>query len=214
VRSSLTGSFGGAVQNTDFSRAYPFLYTISAANTWEYKTITIPGDTTGTWLTTNGAGLRFRTSLGMGSDRAGPAGAWAGANYNSATGAVSVVGTSGATFYITGVQLEAGSVATPFERRPYGTELALCQRYYAVQRGAAQGYTNSTGSTGDITTPLYFPVTMRAIPTVTLGASDFTSSVTTLCDAFTTGYARFYIRPSTTGNQYDIGRVINLAAEL
>jgi hypothetical protein len=131
VRSSLTGTFGGSLRNNDGNRSYPFSYTISAANTWEYETITIPGDTTGTWLTTNGIGIRLTFSLGVGSTYSGTAGAWAGCNISvSATGATSVVGTSGATFYITGVQLEVGSVATPFERRPYGAELSLCQRYY------------------------------------------------------------------------------------
>ena len=130
VRSSLTGTFGGALANSSVNRSYPFSYTINAANTWEQKSITIVGDTSGTWLTTNGNGIRLFFSLGMGSNRTGTAGAWAGADYRSATSATSVVGTNGATFYITGVQLEKGSTATSFDYRPYGTELALCQRYY------------------------------------------------------------------------------------
>lgn len=137
VRSSLTGTFGGSIQNSSLDRSYPFTYTISAANTFEYKTITIAGDTTGTWLTTNGIGLRLWFGLGVGPDRSGTAGAWAGADYRSATGAVSVVGTLNATFYITGVQLEKGSTATPFEFRSYGTELALCQRYFESQDGTS-----------------------------------------------------------------------------
>jgi len=130
VRSSLTGTFGGGLRNSAFSRSYPFSYTISVANTWEQKTITIAGDTSGTWLTTNGIGIEIDFSLGAGSSYSGTAGAWNGNNNLSATGATSVVGTSGATFYITGVQLEKGSTATSFDYRPYGTELALCQRYY------------------------------------------------------------------------------------
>jgi len=130
VRSSLTGTFGGALRNGNASRSYPFTYTISAANTWEYKTITIPGETVGTWLTTNGIGLEVHFGLGVGSTYSGPAGSWAGANYLSATGATSVVGTNGATWYITGVQLERNTTATPFEWIPYGQELMLCQRYY------------------------------------------------------------------------------------
>ena len=129
VRSSLTGTFGGALQNGAGNRSYPFSYTISAANTWELETITIAGDTSGTWLTTNGIGIEAFFSLGAGSTVSGTAGAWAASGLISATGATSVVGTNGATFYITGVQLEKGSTASPFEYRPYGTELALCQRY-------------------------------------------------------------------------------------
>ena len=130
VRSSLTGTFGGSVQNSAQNRTYPFSYTISAANTWETKTVTIAGDTTGTWIgATNGVGLLLNFGLGCGSTFSGTAGSWAAANYFTSTGATSVVGTNGATFYITGVQLEAGSVASPFERLDYGRQLIQCQRY-------------------------------------------------------------------------------------
>ena len=129
VRSSLTGTFGGSIMNSAENRNYPFNYTISVANTFEQKTITITGDTSGTWLTTNGIGIRAFFSIGTGATVSGTAGAWAAGAKYSATGATSVVGTSGATFYITGVQLEKGSTATSFDYRPYGTELALCQRY-------------------------------------------------------------------------------------
>jgi hypothetical protein len=130
VRSSLTGTFGGSLRNSAFNRSYPFSYTISAANTWEQKTITIAGDTSGTWLTTNGTGINLGFGLGVGSTYSGTAGSWSGSNFLSATGATSVVGTNGATFYITGVQLEQNTSATPFERRLYGQELANCYRYY------------------------------------------------------------------------------------
>ncbi len=129
VRSSLTGTFGGCLRNGANTRSYPFAFTIVAANTWEQKTITVAGDTSGTWLSDNGSGLKLTFGLGSGATYAGTAGAWATAEYYSATGATSVVGTNGATFYITGVQLEKGSVATPFEFRSIGTELGLCQRY-------------------------------------------------------------------------------------
>ena len=144
VRSSLTGTFGGAFNNASGNRSYPFTYTISAANTWEYKTITVAGDTTGTWATDNSIGINVFFGLGVGSTFSGTAGAWAASNFVSATGATSVVGTNGATFYITGVQLEKGSTATSFDYRPYGTELQLCQRYFQTfveprLRGVAAG---------------------------------------------------------------------------
>ena len=131
VRSSLTGTFGGSLRNSAANRSYPFSYTISSANTWEQKSITIAGDTSGTWIgATNGIGINVSFSLGMGSTYSTTAGAWATGNYASVTGATSVVGTNGATFYITGVQLEKGSTATSFDYRPYGTELQLAQRYF------------------------------------------------------------------------------------
>jgi hypothetical protein len=170
VRSSLTGTFGGALGNNADNRSYPFTYTISAANTWEQKSVTIAGDTTGTWLTTNGTGAWVGFSIGTGTTYSGTAGAWAGANYLSATGATSVVGTSGATFYITGVQLEKGPTATSFDYRPYGTELSLCYRYYYQINGGAGGNVwipMSTAYAADgLQGSLSFPVTMRTAPSL------------------------------------------------
>jgi hypothetical protein len=145
VRSSLTGTFGGVLRNSAENRSYPYTYTISAANTWEQKSVTITGDTSGTWVTTNGNGIYVGFGLGVGSTYSGTAGAWAGSTYASATGATSIVSTNGATFYLTGVQLEVGTQATTFDYRSIGTELALCQRYYfksiplATPPGAAEG---------------------------------------------------------------------------
>ena len=131
VRSSVTGTFGGSIQNSAANRSYPFTYTIDVIDTFEYKTITIPGDTSGTWIgATNGIGLTVNFGLGVGATYSGTANAWAGADYRSATTATSVVALSGRTFYITGVQVEKGSTATSFDYRPYGTELQMCQRYY------------------------------------------------------------------------------------
>ena len=131
VRSSLTGTFGGALANSSSNRNYPFSYSISTSNTWEKKTITITGDTTGTWLKTNGIGISVIFSLGTGSTYSATAGAWTASSFiTSVTGATSVVGTNGATFYITGVQLEAGTSATDFEFLPIDVNLGRCQRYF------------------------------------------------------------------------------------
>jgi hypothetical protein len=173
VRSSLTGTFGGAISNSAQNRSYPFTYTISSANTFEQKTITITGDTSGTWLTTSGIGLRVIWGLGVGSTLSTTAGAWAAGEYYSATGATSVVGTNGATWYVTGAQLEVGSVATPFERRDYGRELSLCQRYYetSYDSGTAVPTNTQNGAiwfcpTGTRLVYSYpFKVTKRASPT-------------------------------------------------
>ena len=149
VRSSLTGTFGGALQNSALNRSYPFTFTISVADTWEYKTIIVAGDTSGTWIgATNGIGLRLWINLGSGSTYSGTAGAWAGADYRSATGSVSVIGTLNATFYITGVQLEVGTQATGFEYRPFGTELILAQRYFETTYpiGTAVGTASTTAN--------------------------------------------------------------------
>jgi hypothetical protein len=175
VRSSLTGTFGGVIQNNDNDRTYPFSYTISSANTWEQKTVTIAGDTTGTWLTTNGTGLKLRMSLGTGSSLLTTAGAWVAGNYRGVTGQTNVLGTNGATFYITGVQLERGSTASSFEYRPYGTELGLCYRYfyklYMTNYGLGCFNENSAGTMG----AWLFSTTMRSAPTLgTTGtASDY-----------------------------------------
>ena len=173
VRSSLTGTFGGSLGNSAGNRNYPFTFTISSANTWEQKSITIAGDTTGTWVgSTNGIGLYVIFGLGAGSTLSGTAGAWTSSFVVTATGATSVVGTNGATFYITGVQLEAGSTASPFEYRSYGTEFQLCQRYYEVGGGSviivAPGLSGANWDAG--TSQYSFPqfvVAKRATPTVT-----------------------------------------------
>ena len=176
VRSSLTGTFGGSIQNSAQNYCYPFSYTISSANTWEQKSITITGPTSGTWLTTNGIGVGVQFGIGVGSTYSGTAGAWAATTYISATGATSIIGTNGATWYLTGVQLEKGSTATSFDYRPYGTELALCQRYYwkngvgdnSVALGGTGAFANST----TLQAMFQFPVTMRANPTATQSSAN------------------------------------------
>ena len=183
VYSSLTGTFGGSLRNSAGSRSYPFTYTISSANTWTSISVTIAGDTSGTWVgATNGIGLRVAFSLGVGTTYSGTAGAWAGTNYLSATGATSVVGTNGATFYITGVQLEKGSTATSFDYRPFGTELALCQRYTTIFNTGATTYPRfGVGQCRSVTLAdilITFPVFMRAAPSYTTTGTIVLSSAT------------------------------------
>ena len=169
VYSSLTGTFGGVLQNDAQNRSYPFTYSIPTANTWTTISITVAGDTSGTWLTNNGRGIAVWFSLGTGSTLSGTAGSWSGSTFFSATGATSVVGTNGATFYITGVQLEVGSTATSFEYLDYGRSLIQCQRYYHFLGGDTdyQSINNVVWySSSEAVGFFRHPVQMRAAPTV------------------------------------------------
>jgi hypothetical protein len=203
VRSSITGTYGGSLRNGSSNRSYVFTYTINSANTFEYKTITIPGDTSGTWLTTNGNGLEISWGLSVGSTYSNSAGGWYSGNYISATGATQITPTAGATWYITGVQLERGSTASSFEYRSYGAELALCQRYYEIV--ASQTVYIDNGSADNARFYIPFKVTKRASPTVTSGTGNSeggqswspgysTSSIEgTVCATAFTATARPYI---------------------
>ena len=168
VYSSITGTFGGAVLNNGSARSYPFSYIISSANTWTDASITIEGDTSGTWLTNNGIGMYIRFGLGSGSTFTGTAGAWTAGNYAQPTGSVSVVGTSGATFYLTGVQLEKGSTATDFEYVDYSRQLIQCQRYFQkLGSGTGNSRIISTYGSGvaQSMATWIFKTQMRATPT-------------------------------------------------
>ena len=233
VRSSLTGTFGGALSNSAYAYSYPYTYTISTANTWEYKTVTITGATSGTWLTTNGIGIRVYFGLGVGSNNSGSAGSWSANGYASATGATSVVGTSGATFYITGVQLEKGSTATSFDYRPYGTELALCQRYFypmKVTSTTSGSFGGGVQSSARCDMVISYPVEMRATPTFTvtgtLSIDDYFSvsgNVGSLGAQYMTNQGGFLINNMSSGTftqgrpvKYTTGSAysLNISAEL
>jgi hypothetical protein len=175
VRSSVIGTYSLSFANGDSNRFYVATYAINSANTWEYKTITIAGDTSGTWLTDNGRGVQITWDLGYGSNFNGSAGAWGSSTIRRTSGSVQLIATSGATFYITGVQLEKGSVATEFERRPYGTELQLCQRYYQQWGGNSGNERLATGfnfSTTQCRVAVPLVVTMRTSPTLTVPVAD------------------------------------------
>ena len=188
VRSSLTGTFGGGLRNGAFNLNYLFSYTINVANTWEQKTITIPGPTSGTWSTSNTGSIYVGFGLGSGSTFSGTANTWQAGNLVQPTGGVSVVGTNGATFYFTGVQLEKGVTATSFDYRPYTTELQLCQRYYA-------SFVNLIVDNGPAVANFPLPVSMRATPTWTGGAAGFT--------------AVGYTNGNTSGYMFQTTRAVN-----
>jgi hypothetical protein len=213
VRSSLTGTFGGALQNTNSgaNRSYPFTFAISAANTWEQKTITVAGDTSGTWGSTNGEGLTLKFGLGVGSTLSGTAGAWAASNFWSATGATSVVGTSGATFYLTGVQLEKGSTATPFEFRSIGQELGLAQRYYETVGWQQRGSGTSGSGAGFFTN---FSVPKRAVPTIALSSVSYLYGLTAASAAVTIYQGGVEIFATSTGGAYAFAGTYNASSEL
>jgi hypothetical protein len=207
VRSSLTGTFGASLVNSAFNRSYPFSYTIIAANTWEYKTITVAGDTSGTWVgATNGIGLRVYFNLGAGSTYVGTANIWNAGGYVSPSGATSVVGTNGATFYITGVQLEKGSTATSFDYRPYGTELALCERYYWKSTVGTYNAIGSGSVTGSSQVSIYikYPTTMRSSPTVSYSGTVYVfgisnQTVTAISSSYAGNFSgRFDFTPTST----------------
>jgi hypothetical protein len=204
VRSSLTGSFGGYIGNSALDRTYPFSYTISAANTWEQKSVTIAGDTSGTWLTNNGVGLRLGFSLGVGATYTGTGGAWASSQILAPTGSTSVVGTNGATLYITGVQLEVGTQATSFEYRQYQQELALCQRYYEVGNFSNMWSGYIVNGNNYFHTHK-FSVTKRAAPTMTYadgGDDGFTNAAAIVYTSHTTEAACYKTSNATTNAGY------------
>jgi hypothetical protein len=176
VKASNTGTYGGSFVNGAANRSYPYQYTISASNTWEYKIITISGDTTGTWATDNTTGMYVFWSLGIGSTFEGTANQWNGAFDIGPPSSFSLKDNLNATLQITGVQLEVGDTATPFEHESYGDTLAKCQRYYeqldnSIATIFGVGYNESTSQARGL---INFKVTKRAAPTVSVNlASNF-----------------------------------------
>jgi hypothetical protein len=184
VNSSQTGTYGVSFRNSDSSRVYVSTYTVNSASTWEQKTVTIPVDTSGTWLTDNSRGLGIAFTVMAGSNYQGTAGSWGATNNRTTSAQANLLATNGATFYITGVQLEKGSTATSFDYRPYGTELALCQRYFEKSFNTETAPSNGANSTSFSTeeglmcgistnrgsgqgTSTTYKVSKRAVPTIT-----------------------------------------------
>jgi hypothetical protein len=201
VRASIAGTYGGSLQNSAGNRFYVFSYTINAANTWEYKTATIPGDTTGTWLNTNGMGIMLLFSIGTGSTLQGAAGSWGSTPADTVTGQTNLIGTTGATFYLTGLQLEKGTTATNFDVLPYGTELNLCQRYCYVSVGTNCFVAGAAEASDRVYIKYVLPAMPRATPTLSF------SGTIVISDQYITDFAA--TSPTTTApNVADIsGRV-------
>lgn len=177
VKSSITGTYCVTLHNNTFARAYIAEYTIDSANTWEKKTITVVGDTTGTWTTDNTRGLILHFTLATGTDSQGITG-WQGGVKLGTANQVNWLGTTGATLYLTGVQLEVGDTATPFEHRPYDMELARCQRYFQKSFPYSTAVAQNTGIGGNhritiigtgygTVSPVLFKTTMRSTPSIT-----------------------------------------------
>tara|TARA_A100001015_G_scaffold321082_1_gene450019 strand:- start:693 stop:1727 length:1035 start_codon:yes stop_codon:yes gene_type:complete len=209
VKSSVTGTYAVSMRNNDTNQSFINTYTISSANTWEYKKVTFDARTTGTWLTTTGIGVRLWFDLGSGSNFDGTAGSWTTDNHLTVSSQADVVGTSSATWFVTGVQLELGEVATPFEHRSFADDLALCQRYYqTMARGAMGGAYSSTQwiGGGNFNTP------MRATPTASQP-----SGVATVHDPSTATYEQSSTDitatyASTTGSTFILGNLSGMNA--
>ena len=205
VRSSVIGTYSVAIQNSAGDRAYVATYTVDVADTWETKSIIILGDTSGTWLTDNGIGMAVLFDLGSGSGFNTSAGAWVAGDFRNVSGQANVIGTSGATFYLTGVQLEAGDTATPFEHRSYGAELALCQRYFYTNATSGFEALNTLFSTYGSTYNYlhwHFKVSMRAAPTIagyTLGTLEASSTEKVSAYSAGSNYAAFGFNGSAYG---------------
>lgn len=169
VRASVTGTYCVAFINNAFDRSYIAEYSISSADTWEYKTITVSGDTSGTWPgAVNTRSMLMRFDLGSGSSFNTTAGSWQAGNYRNTSSQTNLVNSASATWYITGVKLEVGSTATDFVHEDYGTMLRKCQRFYYQPTSAHYPGDNSNGGSSRIV--YHFPTVMRAAPTVTLAS--------------------------------------------
>jgi hypothetical protein len=183
VKSSLTGDFGVTVGN-DNGRTYGALYNISSADTWEKKSVTIEGDTSGTWLTTNGKGISLVFALSTGSTFLATANSWNASTSYGVTGQTQILATNSATWQVTGVQLEADTSASDFEFLPYDVNLQRCERYYQL----LQGFEGSMRTSVGFGCTTMFRTQMRSAPSVTQsgalqitdGNADFTQSSTSV----------------------------------
>ena len=220
VKSSITGTFGGSITDGSLSYSFPFSYTINTANAPEYKSITITPPPGGTWTSTGvGIGMHLFFSLGAAGTSLGTAGAWTSGFKNGATGQTNLVATNGATLEITGVQLEQNYQPTPFEQRPIGTELALCQRYYfysnfdtGTGNNFVDGYSTNVGY---VTSWWKFPQTMRVRPTsVSLVIGSVNNTTGHAATGISPDYAHIYGAINATGRGFYYVNSLSVSAEL
>jgi hypothetical protein len=210
VQSSITGTAGGFVRNagssaSNYTRSYPFTFTITNTLTWEYKTVTIPGDTGTPWYTTQTDGVEFGIELWNGSTYQSAPGAWAAGNFTGPSGGtINYAGTLNSVMNITGVQFELGSVATQFERRHYGFELAECQRYYERTIARLGGYHTTNNY---LRSSVYFNTKKRpaASPTFTVISTPESNNLGSLNldnSNFDGSSARILAQVTTTGDAF------------
>ena len=167
VRSPDTGAHDLAIRNSALDRAYVTTYTIAVADTWEFKVITIPGDTTGTWLKTSGAvGLHISFPLGVGLTYHGTTGTWEAANDLGVSGSATVIDDAASNFYLAEPKVEIGESATDYVPEHPSVTQERCQRYYWRDLGG--GLAASVGQTTSFDFSVQFPTAMNANPTVAL----------------------------------------------
>ena len=187
VYTTTIGTFCVTLRNAPATLSYIAEYTVSVANTWEYKTVTVPGPTTGTWATNNATGLIVGFTVAVGTTFQTTANAWNAGNFLGTSNQVNLLASSANEFRVTGVQLEVGTVATPFERQIYSNQLAQCQRYYGKTFLSGTAPAQNIGVTASLFACSYtvnqpiavnwkYPATMRTAPTITTYSPDNASA--------------------------------------
>lgn len=217
VKSSVASTMGVRITHEDGGGSYGAVYTINATNTWERKTITVPGNTSTAINNDTGRGLRIAFGLSVGADNAGSnSTAWGnGSLFGAHTN--TFVGTANATWQVTGVQLEVGTSASDFEHLSFAEELALCQRYYQQISGAGAGTATSGAQTASAQSVANYPTYMRVAPTtITIGATANTNNTEGgVATASVTNYSLRYTATSgSSGRQYWFVQSVTLDAEL